>query len=132
MAEADPPGASGRKVFVVLLRELRCLLKAVRKVAGDAGQQLSDEQIMSVAYHCLFYGVGPNSSHILKISLPEFDPCFVNAIEKELDDDDAKEKVRKERGFLYKPFEGHQFRLAGCGNTTARLRMLSRFRDFCD
>jgi len=108
-------------------------LRPFAKVAGDAGQQLSDEQIMSVAYHCLFYGVGPNSSHILKISLPEFDPCFVNAIEKELDDDDAKEKVRKERGFLYKPFEGHQFRLAGCGNTDgSTLECCPGFAIFCD
>jgi hypothetical protein len=111
VAEVDLAGASGRKLFVLLLRELRCLLVIVRKIAATSGQQLSNENIMHVAYYCLFYGVGPNSSRMLRASLSKFDAAFVDALERELDVDETKKKIQEERNLGYKPFEGHQSRL---------------------
>lgn len=111
VAEVDLGGASGRKLFVLLLRELRCILEVVRRVAGSCNQQLTVSELRHVAYYCLFYGVGPNSSRMLKISLSGFDSQFIDAVEAELNNDEFKERIRHERSFPYKPFEGHQSRL---------------------
>lgn len=111
VAEADLGDASGRKVFVFLLREFRCILDVVRRLAESCNQQLTAAQLRHVAYYCLFYGVGPNSSRMLKISLSNFDPTFITAVEEQLNDDGLKDKIRRERSFPYKPFEGHQSRL---------------------
>lgn len=111
VAEIELQEQHGRKVFVWLLREFRCLHEIVQAVARDCGETLSRAQLRDVAYYCLFYGVGPNSSRMLKISLQEFDPKFVDALEQKLNSDSTKLKFRDERGFPYMPFEGHQSRL---------------------
>ncbi|HTW58486.1 MAG TPA: putative phage abortive infection protein [Terriglobales bacterium] len=108
---AHNPGVTGRKVFVWLLREFRCLLGIVREVAEICGQSLSNEQLLQVAYYCLFFGVGANSSRMLKISLSEFDPKFVDAVEAKVNDDSTKQRIRVERKLPYMPFDGHQSRL---------------------
>jgi hypothetical protein len=111
VAEVDLRRVSGRKLFLLLLRELRCVLEIVRGVAETSGQQLSDEEILHIAYYCLFYGVGPNSSRMLRISLSEFDSTFIDALEGKLNDAETKKRIREERKFPYTPFEGHQSRL---------------------
>jgi hypothetical protein len=111
VAEVDLRRAAGRKLFVWLVRELRCALEVVRVVDRSHASQLNKEQLLHVAYYCVFYGVGPNSSRMLKISLSEFDKAFVDAVEVELNKDETKERYRAERHFPYKPFEGHQSRL---------------------
>lgn len=111
VAEIDLAGVSGRKFFVLSLRELLCILAVVRDAAKACNQQLAVSQLRHVAYYCLFYGVGTNSSRMLKISLSEFDPTFITAVEEQLNDDGLKEKIRREQDFPYKPFEGHQSRL---------------------
>lgn len=104
-------GASGRRVFVLLMRELRCILEIVRAIAEASSQKLSLRQELRIAYDCLFYGVGPNSSRMLKISLSAFDQTFVDAIEQAINQPATKEKFRVQRNFGYVPFEGHQSRL---------------------
>ncbi len=111
VAEIDLAGVSGRKFFVLSLRELRCILDVVRSAAKACNQQLAVTQLRQVAYYCLFYGVGPNSSRMLKKSLSDFDPTFITLVDEQLNDDGLKERVRRERDFPYKPFEGHQSRL---------------------
>jgi hypothetical protein len=111
VVEIELKGASGRKVFVWLLRELRCLHEIVRPVATACGQTLSDNQIMLIAYYCLFYGVGPNSSPTLRFSLSEFDPGFVDALVKKLGETETRAKAKSEWELPYEPFEGHQSRL---------------------
>jgi hypothetical protein len=111
VAEMELKELHGRKVFVWLLREFRCLLEIVQAVAKDCGEALSAPQLMQVAYYCLFYGVGPNSSRMLKISLQDFDSKFVDAVEQRLNSNSTKLKFQSERGFPYIPFEGHQSRL---------------------
>jgi len=111
VAEIEIQGASGRKVFVLLLRELRCALEAIREIGRTHKQQLSQQELLTVAYYCLFYGVGPNSSRMLKMSLSNFDEAFIEAVEGTLNRSAIKDEYRKDRNLGYVPFEGHQSRL---------------------
>jgi hypothetical protein len=111
VAEIDLQEASGRRVFVLLLVELRSALAIIRRVARECEQPLSDTRLMHVAYYCTFFGVGPNSSRMLKCSLSEFDRNFIDRVEHELSRDSTKRQVVREQRLGYVPFEGHQSRL---------------------
>jgi Putative phage abortive infection protein len=111
VAEVEIQGVSGRKVFVLLLRELRCILGIVRQVAKISELELTKRDSLHIAYYCLFYGVGPNSSRMLKKSLFMFDSIFVDALEGELNKPEVKQKCKDDRKLGYLPFEGHQSRL---------------------
>ena len=111
VAEVELAGATGRKVFVLMVRELRCALEVVRKVATRSNQKLDQNELLIIAYYCLFFGVGPNSSRMLKVYLSGFEQSFADAVEMELNSEETKTKVRGDRGFDYDPFEGHQSRL---------------------
>lgn len=111
VAEIELKEERGRKVFVTLLRELRCIESVVRKTAATRKQQLANSELMHLSYYCLFFGVGPNSSRMLKMSLPEFPKDFVDALEEALNSDATKEEAQRSRGFQHVPFEGHQSRL---------------------
>lgn len=126
VAEIEVQGSSGRKVFVLLMRELRCALEIVRAVAKTSHQQLTQQDMLHVAYYCLFFGVGPNSSRMLKMSLSTFNPAFVDAVEKELNKLGTKDEIREERNFGYVPFEGHQSRL---GHYYRHLYQMIRYVD---
>jgi hypothetical protein len=126
VAEIELQGASGRKLFVLLVRELRCILDIVRGIAKTFHQQLTQKQILHIAYYCLFFGVGPNSSRMLKMSLSMFDKPFIDAVERELNGSEIKERIRKERNFAYVPFEGHQSRL---GHYYRHLYQMVRYVD---
>ena len=119
-------GAHGRKLFVLLLRELRCALDIVRQTAKKANLVLESEKAMYVAYYCLFFGVGPNSSRMLKMSLPAFDEEFIGKVEEALNNKETKKSVQKERNFPYVPFEGHQSRL---GHYYRHLYQMIRYVD---
>lgn len=109
--EIELQGSGGRRVFVLMMREFRCIVEIVSKLAAIHGVKLERENILHISYYCLFYGVGPNSSRILKSALKEFDPTFVSAVEAELNRPEVKEDVKRDRSFGYTPFEGHQSRL---------------------
>jgi hypothetical protein len=111
VAELELQGASGRKLFVLLIRELRCALKIIKEIAEASNLQLTHRELLHLAYYCLFFGVGPNSSRMLRISLSQSPKDFVDAIENALNAAGTKEEVQKERAFGYVPFEGHQSRL---------------------
>jgi len=111
VAEIELKEEHGRKVFVTLLRELRCIVSIVRTTAATHDQRLTNSEVMHLSYYCLFFGVGPNSSRMLKMSLPEFPKGFVDALEEALNSDATKEETRESRNFHHVPFEGHQSRL---------------------
>lgn len=111
VSESDLRGAFGRKLFVLLIRELRCALDIVRSVALIQGQVIDKPSQLVVAYYCLFYGVGPNSSRMLRRSLEQFDTSFVDAVEAALNDPSTKKRIQTDRKLRYVPFEGHQSRL---------------------
>ena len=74
------------------------------------GVKLERENILHISYYCLFYGVGPNSSRILKSALKEFDPTFVSAVEAELNLPGSKEDKNATEASA-NSLEGHQSRL---------------------
>lgn len=101
----------GRKIFVILIREFREILKITKGISEQTNQTFTPEQLFVVSYCALLYGVGPNSSRIFKEALKGYDKVFVDKLEAGLNNDITKNKVRADRGFRFTPFEGHQSRL---------------------
>lgn len=111
VAELGLQNTSGRRIFVLLIRELRSILDIVKTVTGRHKLQFTQQELLHISYYCLFFGTGPNSSRMLKMSLSNFDVAFVNELESELNKEEVKKRVQDERKFGYVPFEGHQSRL---------------------
>jgi Putative phage abortive infection protein len=110
-AETEVGRCRGRRVFVLLIREFRVILTFVRDIAGRLDLPLNNSDIIQIAYYVLYYGVGPNSSRMLKSSLSEFNNQFIDLLESELNSSTLKTRIRRERKLGYLPFEGHQSRL---------------------
>lgn len=98
---------NGKKIFVLFIREFREIMKIVKDVFKN--DKLEKKQIIEISYLTFFYGIGPNSSRILKKSLSDYDKTKVKKLTEELQS--QKKEVKKERKFNYVPFEGHQSRL---------------------
>src|SRR5205823_600695 len=78
VAELELRKSKGRRVFVLMLRELRGILDIVRDLSDTHEKNLTPRQLLHVAYYCLFFGTGPQSSRMLTNVLGEFDPTFVS------------------------------------------------------
>jgi Putative phage abortive infection protein len=126
VAELQLQSVSGRRIFVWLIRELRSAHEIIRHIASARNYELTHREQLHIAYYCLFFGVGPNSSRMLKMSLSNFDATFVDVIESELSNSKTKERAQMERGFPYVPFEGHQSRL---GHYYRHLYQMVRYVD---
>lgn len=111
VAELEVQSITGRKLFVVLIRELRSALDVLKRVADRHVLDLNKQQLMHIAYYCLFFGTGPNSSRMLTQSLTEFPSSFVSELVAELDNSEVKQYARDEKKLAFVPFEGHQSRL---------------------
>jgi len=109
--ELQLKGERGRKIFVLILREFRLILSVTRRIALQSNQNLDQQQLIHIAYYCLYFGTGPNSSRMLKMSLAKFDAHFITMLENELGKEDVKLEAERQRKLAYKPFEGHQSRL---------------------
>jgi Putative phage abortive infection protein len=101
----------GKKIFVVMIREFRSILKISKEVALKQNQRFTHEQLFVISYYALFFGVGPNSSRMLIEALKGYDNDFVIQFEKALNSDETKRAVKADRNFRFIPFEGHQSRL---------------------
>jgi hypothetical protein len=101
----------GKKIFVRLVREFREILNTVNQVAKKESVDLSSVDKSIISYLTLFYGVGPNSSRILKAALKAYDEKFVTQFESTINTAECKREVKERRAFDYTPFEGHQSRL---------------------
>lgn len=111
VAELEVQGVTGRKLFVVLIREYRSALEIVKRLAAEHEQSLTQKQLIHISYYCLFFGTGPNSSRMLLSSLAEFNGEFITALVSQLDAAEAKALAQTEKKLAYVPFEGHQSRL---------------------
>ena len=111
VAELEIQGTTGRKIFVLLIRELRSLLDIVKSVATERNQTLTQRQRMHIAYYSLFFGTGPNSSRMLRQSLSNFSPGFIDAVEEEINKPEVKRQAQESKKLIFVPFEGHQSRL---------------------
>jgi hypothetical protein len=103
--------ATGRKVFVLMLREFREVVPHVKAVAAKHGKTFSPQQTIHIAYYSFFYGTGPNASRMLKAALAEFGAEFADDLNAVLDRKDIKSRIEASRELGYTPFEGHQSRL---------------------
>lgn len=101
----------GRKVFVSMLREFREVLKITKNVCNEFGISYPKGKIIELAYLAFYYGVGPNSSRVLRNVLTDYPPQLVEQLLKTMDSKSAKSEVKKTRKFHYIPLEGHQSRL---------------------
>jgi len=101
----------GKKIFVILIREFREILKITIKTAQKCDQNFEQKELFIISYHALFFGVGPNSSRMLKSSLTNYDKNFVDEFEGALNNKETKNQVKNDRKLGYTPFEGHQSRL---------------------
>ncbi|MBS4020154.1 MAG: putative phage abortive infection protein [Dechloromonas sp.] len=111
VAELEVQSVTGRKLFVVLIREFRSVVEILRRIADKHALVLSQQQLMHIAYYCLFFGTGPNSSRMLAQSLAEFPHAFVSDLVTELENPVVKQSAKDEKKLAYVPFEGHQSRL---------------------
>jgi hypothetical protein len=111
VSEAELKENQGRRLFVLYFRELRAIISQVREVASQEQRELKQKDVMILAYHCLYYGVGPNSSRLLELSLPNYPRELVIAIDRRLNDPKLKADIARDRNLNYVPFEGHQSRL---------------------
>jgi hypothetical protein len=117
---------TGRRLFVVVFRELRCLLDVVRSIASQMKIELTQSQVLHIAYYGVFFGVGPNSSRMLKASLPEYDQALINAVEHKLSQPEFKQQIFDQERLGYTPFDGHQSRL---GHYYRHLYQMVRYVD---
>jgi hypothetical protein len=113
VAEIRLGNATGRRVFVLLIREFRCILDQIRDLADRQRATLSRQELICASYFAFFYGVGPNSSRMLIQALVNvgFREHLAGSIAAHLDDAELKAKVKLDRKFAHTPFEGHQSRL---------------------
>jgi hypothetical protein len=101
----------GKKIFVMIIREFREIFKITKELAIKKGQIYSNEELFIISYYVLFFGVGPNSSRMLKEALKGYERSFVNELESILNNESTKSSVKTNRKLKYTPFEGHQSRL---------------------
>jgi hypothetical protein len=123
---------SGRRVFVTLIREFRVVHEIVERICDDSHANYPRLKRLELAYLAFYYGVGPNSTRLLK---EVADPSAATLVEKlvvELEliqkyartekyknsdtygtDSDRLKKILTEiqKRITYIPFDGHQSRL---------------------
>ncbi len=101
----------GKKIFVVLIREYREIVLLIDKLACQNTFILTQEDKYNIAYCVFFYGVGPNSSRILKCALKQYNEDFIEAIIESFELQATRDEVKQRRKLKFTPFEGHQSRL---------------------
>ena len=135
VAEMKVGGKIGHGVFVSLIREFREVHAIVRVCRDSFSSDLEDLDCINVAYVAFYYGVGPNSSRLLKAALNSKCPCdFIDGLVDRMADVQMKyrnyesnadrrsvlepqiqHKLQQEFSELtrlsYCPFDGHQSRL---------------------
>lgn len=114
VAEFELGEHSGRKVFVSMVREFQGILKEVHRFCKNQGKNLDQETAVHFAYYAFFFGVGRNSSRMLKSSLRDFDvayPGLVDALEEHLRSKEIRRRISAAEELEYLAIDGHQSRL---------------------
>lgn len=102
---------AGSKIFVLLVREFREAWKVVEQVAASRSLRPTRSDLLLISYNVLLYGVGPNSTRMLRNSLKKFDSEFARDLEASLENPETRKSVKSSRHFRFKPFGGHLSRL---------------------
>lgn len=116
LSEFELGNQSGRKVFVSMLREFRELKKVLNDLLVEHNVSVSKKEFSNIAYIVFYYGVGPNSSRVLKKTLSRAngisgDEDLINIINDKFKCGTTQAMVKHERNLSYRPFGGHQSRL---------------------
>ncbi len=101
----------GKKVFVVMLREFRTLFRLVKKISVEHNTSFSNSDLAKITYHVFYYGVGPNSTRVLKRSLGNQYQELLGFVIEQVTNKKIKSKEKNAIRLRYTPFEGHQSRL---------------------
>jgi hypothetical protein len=118
---------SGRRVFVVLVKEFNQVLRIEHDILEELNIVLTPEQRIDVAYLAFFYGVGKQSSKALQYMLRKYPPSLVSGLIERLEK--SQSRVRALEQFSHKPFDGHQSRL---GHYYRHLYQAVKFVDDAD
>ncbi|MCE7064010.1 putative phage abortive infection protein [Dyadobacter sp. CY326] len=102
---------SGKKLFVLMIREFRLIQKIVKQIAETLSLEFSSKEVFAISYYVLFIGVGPNSSRMLRKALVKYGNEFAEALIDRFSSHEVKAENKSERKLEYTPFEGHQSRL---------------------
>jgi hypothetical protein len=125
---------TGRKVFVPLIREFRESLCIVRQCCEQLAPDYLQERRIDLAYMAFYYGVGQNSTPVLRAALQNRHPAeLVNCVIESMEQIQAayrsilsqlkalagrndfvnalQNKLRALTSLPYCPFDGHQSRL---------------------
>ncbi len=109
VAEIQLGEGNGKKTFVLILREFREALKIVKDISRSHSKTFENAKLIELAYLTIFYGTGPNSTRVLKSSLPEYEKDFLDELTDTLHA--KKDEIKLDRKLAFVPFEGHQHRL---------------------
>lgn len=119
--EIDVGGKDGRRVFVSMIREYRESLSVVKGWNSALGLKYDNLRMIDMAYLIFFYGVGPNSTRLLKSALSgDYDSYFIAAVIARVERIQSEYRSMKTAGSVgsngltrlsYCPFDGHQSRL---------------------
>lgn len=111
VAEFQIGDKTGRKVFVSIMREFQGILRKVRGFCRERQMSLSSDDLLIITYYALFFGVGPNSTRMLRSSLSQFNRSFIWELADYLNRQDIKQSIKEDAELDYVPVDGHQSRL---------------------
>lgn len=132
VAEMHVKDVTGRRIFVLMIAELRGAHEIVRLYVGD--QTLSTEEKWHIAYYFFYFGVGSTSTPMVAHALSGYQPEAINRITESMlrtrrmqsseQIDAAKQGLTPKRPYVH--FDGHQSRL---GHYYRHLYQAIRFID---
>lgn len=149
-AELEIEGKVGRRVFVSFIREFRKALSIVKALPDtDSAQMLTTTSKIDLAYLAFYYGVGPNSTRLLKAATEHLPTASVEKVIGEMgraqvayrellkkpeDQGDVASRYLANLSkaewelvrITYQPFDGHQSRL---GHYYRHLYQMMKFVD---
>ncbi|MDP3201316.1 MAG: putative phage abortive infection protein [Algoriphagus sp.] len=101
----------GRRIFVLMIREFREVMKIVKSTAKETNQIFEPKDLISISYYGFYYGGGPHSKRMLRSSLSKYEQIFVDHLIEKLSSEIHQKSAKKERSLKYRPFGGHLSRL---------------------
>ena len=101
----------GRKIFLSLVREFQVVFSETQRISELLKLSYGRKKILDISYIIFFYGaVGTISAEILKTTLNNEPEKFVEELMHFFSK--SQNTIKNTHKLLYKPFEGHQSRLA--------------------
>lgn len=115
VAEMKLQNVQGRRIFVLLIVELRAIretvIEAMTQLQMVDESPLHEEKIWHISYYFLYFGIGHHSSPMVRTALEQYDAQLIQRIDDLLSAQYFRQQVKKRLKDVYLPFEGHQSRL---------------------